>query len=132
MKWYELALNPQSLASLYKTVPELVNVELFSLYLDREGSRIQILVDLPYFPDYPSTKWNEKFNSVQIQLTFIGVTNFEAKGWQTKMKVKIDIKKVEDKIKVSLSNPQINLNFSFLCDFLKIERISAYQESKEL
>lgn len=132
MKWYELALNPQSLATLYKTVPELECIELFSLNLNREGSTIQIFADLPNFPDYPSARWNEKFNAVQIQLAFWGVTNFEAKGWQTNMKVKIDIIKEEEKLKVIISNSEINLKFSFLCDFLRIEHISAYQESKEL
>lgn len=128
MKWHKLALNPQSLDSLYENVPELENVELFSFNLHREGSRIQICFDLPSFPDYPPARWEKSFNTAQIQLSFYGVTNFKAQEWQENMKIMIEIKR-DEKVLVVVSNPQIDLRFSFSCDLLRIESITPYKNN---
>ena len=129
MKWYQLAQNPQSLDSLYETVPELERVELFSLNLNREREQIQIRFDLPCFPDRPSERWNKDFNTVQVQLSFWGVTGFEAKGWRSDMKVRIDIKERDNILEVLIANPEIDLRYTFLSEFLRIEKISPYQQS---
>ena len=124
MKWHQLAINPQSLDSLYETVPELENVRLFSINLVREGSQIEIRFDLPAFPDKPSVRWHKDFNTAQVQLTFWGIRKFEGKGWQTDMKVKIDMNKNNELLEVIIAkicldiygnvgfNPEVITNFS--------------------
>jgi hypothetical protein len=89
MNWYELALNPQSLKRLYDIVPELENVELFSINLSCDNSRIQIRFDLAIFPEHPPKKWHDEFNRAQIQLSFFDITDFEAKGWHNNLKVEL-------------------------------------------
>jgi hypothetical protein len=130
MSWHKLADNQQALETLYQTVPELEDIELFSLNLNREGSQLQIQFDLPSFPDNPSARWNENFNTLQIQLSFWGITNFEAKGWQENMKVKIDIKSHNKVLEVSITNSEIDLRFIFLSKFLRIDKISPYQKEQ--
>jgi Immunity protein 50 len=129
MKWHQLAENPQSLDSLYESVPKLENVELFSINLNREGSQIQIHFDLPVFPDKPSTRWHKDFNTIQIQLSFSGVKEFKAQGWQRNMKVRIDIEKNNKNLEVVISNPEIKLKYTFQSEFLRIEKISPYQQA---
>ena len=126
MKWHQLTLNPQSLDSLYEVVPDLENVELFSINLNPEGSQIQISFDLPSFPAKPSNRWHKDFNTVQIQLSFWGITKFEAKGWQSNMKVKIDIKERDNVLEVLIANSEIDLRYTFLSEFLRIEKVSPY------
>lgn len=126
MKWYELALNHQSLESLYDIVPELEFVELFSICLTRDNSRIQVRFNLPNFPDRPPKKWHKEFNTAQAQLEFFDVTRFEAKEWHNNMQVKINIEKIEKSLRVVISNPELNLFFSFLCEFFRVEYITGY------
>lgn len=121
-------MNPQSLENLYEQISDLESVNLFSVDLIREGSIIQIKFDLPHFPEYPPKKWHEDFNTVQIKLAFLSISDFKAKGWQSNMIVNISIEKREDLIKVILSNPTIDLSFSFLCENFRIDNISAYQK----
>lgn len=130
MSWHQSAINRQSLDSLYETVPQLENVELFSLNLNREASQLQIRFNLSAFPDNPPTRWHKDFNTVQIQLSFWGIRNFEARGWQENMNVKIDIESRDKVLEVSITNPEIDLRFTFLSEFLNIEKISPYQEEQ--
>ncbi|HEX8367354.1 MAG TPA: Imm50 family immunity protein [Pyrinomonadaceae bacterium] len=126
MKWHRLTLNPQSLENLYNIVPELESVDLFSINLNRESPSLEMSFDLPQFPDNPSPRWNEKCNTVQIKLIFWGVADFEAKGWHRNMKVKIDMEKNEKALKVLIFNSEIDLMFSFSCNFVLVKNISAY------
>jgi hypothetical protein len=128
MKWHQLTLNPEALDNLYETVPELDGVDLFSIDLNRESPSVKVRFDLPQFPDKPSRRWHEKFNTALVELRFWGIADFEAKGWQRDMIVKIDIEKNEKTLKVLIFNSEINLMFSFSCEFIRIERISAYQK----
>ena len=127
MSWHQLALNPQSLDSLYDVVPALGSVELFSIELDRDSAQLQIRVELPIFPDKPSARWHKNFNRVQIKLSFLGIENFQAQGWDRSMKVRIEINKRDGGLDVALSNPEIDLAYSFQTGFMRIENISAYQ-----
>jgi hypothetical protein len=129
MRWYELALNPQSLERLYDIVPELENVELFSINLSCENSRIQIRFDLPSFPENPPKKWHEEFNRAQIHLSFFDITDFEAKGWHNSLKVKIALRRAEKFLRVIISNADSGIFFSFSCGCFRIERISGYRNS---
>jgi hypothetical protein len=127
LRWHKLALNSQSLEALYDNVPELENVDLFSINLNREVSNIEIRFNLPRFPEHPSKRWHKKFNTAQLSLKFWTITNFEARGWQPNMRVEIDIGKKEELIKVVLFNSKIDLLFSFSCEMFRIESITAYQ-----
>ena len=122
MSWHQLAENPQSLDSLYGTVPELENVELFAINLNREGEHIQLRFDLPTFPDKPPTRWHKDFNTVQLELSFWGIMNFEGKGWHRDMKAKIEIKSHNKGLEVLISNPEIDLRFLFQSEFFRIEK----------
>lgn len=127
MNWYQLAENPQALDSLYTTVPELENVELFSIYLHRDAARFQINFNLPIFPDKPSARWHKDFNTVQAQLAFSSITDFRAQGWFTRMKVNIEIKRRDGLLEVVIFNAELDLRYAFSSEFLRIEHISAYK-----
>lgn len=126
MSWHQLSVNPQSLDSLYEKVPELVNVELFSVEIDRLYSNIRLRVDLASFPNNPPTRWHNDFNTVQVHLSFSPVKKFEAKGWHKDMKVSIDIQRNNEDLEVVIANPKLDLIYTFTCEFLRIENISPY------
>ena len=130
VKWHQLALNPQALGTIYDDVPELENVDLFSINLDREASNIEIRFDLPRFPEHPSKRWSEEFNKAQLTLKFWTITNFKANGWQSDMMVQIDVEEKDGLIKVVLANSRIDLLFSFSCEMFRIENITAYRKLK--
>jgi len=127
MNWHKLSLNPKALENLFERVPNLENVELFSINLDREGAKLLARFNLPEFPHKPSAKWNKHFNTAQIQVSFWGISNFEAKGWEYNMEIDIEIFEVDNLFSVKFSNPEIKLTYSFLCEFFRIENISAYE-----
>lgn len=127
MKWHKLSINPEVLEKLYEDVPELENVELFSIELNREGETFTARFNLPRFPDNPSSRWHKEFNTVQIQLIFWAIANFEARGWDSNVKVNVKIIKIDELFSVKLFNNEMNLAFSFSCEFFRIEKISAFQ-----
>ena len=130
MKWQKLALNPQALEVLYEDVPELENVELFSVELDFHRSSIGIRFDLTKFPERPSKRWIPEANTAQVKLAFWLIANFEAKGWSPNVRVKIDIEQSEELVKVVLSNQEMESVLSFSCEMFRIESITAYQNLK--
>jgi hypothetical protein len=96
-------------------------VELFSIYLNRVGSQLEFRFDLPTFPEDPPTSWHKDFNNLQIQLSFWRVREFEDEGWQTELKVKIEVKRRDEILEIVIFNREIDLRYEFTNEFLRIE-----------
>jgi len=129
MRWHKLSENFQAVENIYTNVPSPDNVEIFSICLNRESPKIRIVFDLPIFPDKPPVKWHKSFNTAQIELTFYDIKNFQASGWSTEIKADIDIEKVNNQLKISVTGREINLSFSFSCEFFRIDKVTAYQKT---
>ncbi|MDQ3801543.1 MAG: immunity 50 family protein [Acidobacteriota bacterium] len=127
MEWHQLLQNPKAISSLYNNVPGLDGVELFSLCLSREGPRAELSIDLSNYPDYPSPRWNPRYNTVQLKLSFGGIKDFEGAGWQYSMTVNIVIDKIENQqLKVTIFDAEKSVRISFVCLFFRIDRIIPY------
>jgi hypothetical protein len=127
MEWHQLLQNPKAITSLYNNVPGLDGVELFFLRLSREGPRAELNIDLSNYPDYPSPRWNPRYNAVHLWMSFGAIKDFESKGWQTSMNVNITIDKTADEqLKVAIFDAEKSVRISFSCLFFRIDAITPY------
>ena len=125
--WHNLALNPEAIANLYNYVPYLENVELFSLLMNRDGPQISASLKLSRYPDKPPKRWLPEFNTVQVHLNFIDISNFMARGLYTEMKVDVRIKRDSNTgLKVHFKGLDNNMDVSFDSGFFHIDRITPY------
>lgn len=81
--WWELALNPKVVLAYYTSPPELIGVEINSVYLHRDGPTLELLVDMPRFPDKPSKRWDTGANCVLAGLRFFDLREVSLAGWST-------------------------------------------------
>ncbi len=56
--WNELLLNDKPLVFYYSHLPELNDVNIHKIILDRDGPNIFVYFDLAKFPDRPPLKWD--------------------------------------------------------------------------
>jgi hypothetical protein len=74
--------NPESLASLYSS-PSLIGVALHEVSLHRDGLTLSLRFYLAQFPDRPPKKWHPAFNTAQVTLDLVGVSNLNISGFTT-------------------------------------------------
>ena len=82
MSWNDLTQNPRVILAYYSTPPELDAVEVHSLLLHRDGGpTIEVVVELPVFPNKPSPRWEASANAVQARFRFFGLRDVRIEGW---------------------------------------------------
>jgi hypothetical protein len=79
--WWELSQNPRVVLAYYSQPPQLRNVEVHSVLLHREGPVLELLTEMPRFPDKPSPRWPADANTAQARLRFFDLR--EVSGWGT-------------------------------------------------
>ena len=94
--WFELCDNPRAVSSLYSTAPDLEGVEVMELRAFRDGPRLQLVLDLPSFPDDPPARWRrEGFNAVQLTLDLFLSGPLDLAGWTTLNRVDLSLTELE-------------------------------------
>lgn len=81
MSWNDLALNPRVILGYYSSPPVLDVVEVHSLSLHRDGPTLEMVVELPAFPDRPSPRWPASANAARAHLRFLGLREIRIEGW---------------------------------------------------
>ena len=79
--WFEYLRNNIFICSLYKSVPDLVDVEIGSIQAIDGNPSIRIAIHLPRFADYPPKKWDPLCEIVCLTLVFNGCDDLFWKGW---------------------------------------------------
>jgi hypothetical protein len=58
VSWNDLASDPRVILGSYSAPPALDAVEVHSLALHRDGPTLEMVTELPAFPDRPSRRWH--------------------------------------------------------------------------
>ncbi|CAO95916.1 Imm50 family immunity protein [Erwinia tasmaniensis] len=127
--WFELLVNSQAIKSIYgDETPSLKGVDVHSLLLHRDGPKLSIKLNLNEYPSLPPKKWNvQKFNTVQIVLSFLDLKSVKISGWvDTIYSVDININ-IENGL-VILNIDDKDLKLTAEASFLDLEAITAYSK----
>src|SRR4030095_2923275 len=122
-EWAKLSLNPEAITSIFNSSPDLSEVELVSIELNREGSRCIVNCVYRGGPDRVPTRWNmETVKRVSLKLIFIDISQLVIDGWSNQISGPLAISRESDnKIQVNFRCP--HCSFSATADFFRIDRI---------
>jgi len=125
--WMELIVNPQPMKSIYgNCVPSLNNVEVHSLVFHRDGPTLSIKLNLNEYPLRPPKKWEvQKFNTVQITLSFSDLKSVNMSGWiYTGYLMSLVVYKENGLILLNAKEKDFELKLE--AKFMDVDSISAY------
>jgi hypothetical protein len=129
MMWHLLTMNPDAVSGLYASVPPLTGLAIVRLQLDREGPRLEIHGNLPTFPDNPPARWvRDGFNTAQLQLDCLGVSDLRINGWGTDPVVDVELSKVSDR-QIRLSAKGRTCELSLVTEFVRIAGVHGYAKA---
>jgi len=125
--WIEFIVNSQPIKSIYgDCTPSLNNVEVHSILFNRDGPTVSIKLNLNEYPTKPPKKWEiQKFNTVQIVLSFLGVKSVNMSGWvYTNYPMSLIVSKKNELISLSAKENEFEINLE--SSFVDLDSISAY------
>jgi hypothetical protein len=123
--WTSVLANPTAIQKIFGgDPPELRQVRVHEVTLSRDGPQVMIRFDLPTYPAEPAVKWKSQgFNTVQVQVVFVGAWDVSLRGFGRDPLVDIDITK-DDAVRVTIDSNDLDLRFS--ADAVTLSRVSAY------
>lgn len=125
--WIEFIVNSQPIKSIYgDCAPSLNNVEIHSIIFHRDGPTVSIKLNLNEYPLKPPKKWEiQRFNTVQIVLSFSGVKSVSMSGWvYTNYSMNLVVSKENELISLSARKNDFELKLE--SSFIDVDSISAY------
>ncbi|WP_370664125.1 Imm50 family immunity protein [Candidatus Pantoea soli] len=92
----------------------------------RDGPTVSIKLNLNEYPTKPPKKWEvQKFNTVQIVLSFLGVKSINMSGWvYTNYSMNLVVSRKNELISLSAKKDDFEINLE--SGFVDIDSISAY------
>lgn len=81
--WWNFAQNPRVVTAYYSSPPDLRGVEIHTVRLHRDGPTVELITELPRFPDRPSPRWPAAANTAQALLRFFDLREVSLAGWGT-------------------------------------------------
>lgn len=124
MEWWQLALKPQVILAYYSEPPPLLQVEIHSIRLHRDGPTLEMLIDLPQFPDRPSPRWPLSANTAQAEFRFFDIQEISIVGWQTNVVGSLDLSAESNRVRFRLSGCQTQLEG--ISGFFDISSVTGY------
>ena len=126
--WTTLLCNTERISSLFSFCPNLSSVTLHEVKLTRDGSQASIRFDLSELPEPLPSKWQEQeYNTVQLELALLETTKLHIEGWSHQVGGKLHLEKTESCIMMSFQSQKVR--FSFQGEYLRLVKISAYENS---
>jgi hypothetical protein len=123
MAWYELAMNPSAISSLYVEVPPLQSVHIRELTLEHTGN-VLVSIDLPKLPNKVPIRWKRQvYVTMYLQLQLFHVQQLHLSGWSTSNLVDLSIRKEDQKYLISSSNTASGYNIQCISDAFRINWI---------
>lgn len=81
---------------IYTSVPTLKNLRIEKIEISREGDRVTLGFDLPFFADKPPKKWIERsYTTTFVELDFFDIQEVSIKARSNTYRGDIDISKDE-------------------------------------
>lgn len=131
MKWYELAINPQVMTSLYTEIPALQGRQVLRILLHDEKPGVSLIadvrgqrgqdekpgltldVDIVGLPDKAPERWQMLgYNVVQLSLGFREVEAVRIRGWECNNVVDMTIEQMSNgKIAVEVRSSSCQARF---------------------
>lgn len=129
--WTEFLVDDKQLKGIFgDSIVSLMNVSIHEVMMHRNGPAVTLRFDLEDFPIEPPKKWRDNnFNTVQMTLSCVDVSNLSVSGLSTTMNADLVFERLNDKIQLHIQTERFNLHL--ICNFLMIESISAYVDEKE-
>lgn len=121
--WYEKIDRIEFLQKLYNEIPELENVRIERVTLEREGKIVVLVFDMPCYADNPPLKW-KGCNTVSIEIAFSSIEKLQLKYEGELLPGNIHITN-NDKYLVIEINGMIICSFS--AEYAFIQSVSAYE-----
>lgn len=123
MAWYELAMNPSAISSLYVEVPPLQSVRIRELTLEHTGN-VLVSIDLPELPNRVPIRWRRQtYVTMYLQLQLFHVQQLHLSGWLGSNPVDLSISKENQKYFISSLNTASGYNFQCVLDAFRINWI---------
>ncbi|MFF4099974.1 hypothetical protein [Streptomyces sp. NPDC001903] len=111
MGWDRFVANGAVFAPYYDEVPELAGVRLRSVHLDGWAPAVVLRLDLPRYPD----RWEggEPADTLQCQLAFSHVEEFEMAGWRPPVTADIGLAELpRHRLAVRITAPGAEVSFT--------------------
>lgn len=128
--WVDHLANPGMVDRVYSVPPDLVEVDLFSVDLNREGPYLTLRFNLPTYADKPLDEWVAgQANTVQAHLGFFGVKDLVMSGWADTNVVAVELELVDDEtLAVEVRGDSTLITFK--CNrYLNLNKLSAHHRS---
>lgn len=127
--WISLLTNPEKISAIFlDDLPQLLNVDLHEISLNRESSAVNLRFDLVEYPKLPPKKWKDVgYNRVQIIMSFSGVYELDLSGWSANCRLDLSLSGQNGSIKLLTSGSKVKLELA--SEFVSIASITAYRNS---
>ncbi|MGQ4727104.1 Imm50 family immunity protein [Streptomyces sp. Ju416(a)] len=125
MQWITLLNNPEGINAIYlQDPPDLHGVRIHEVSLQVEGPTLKLRFDLPAYPDHPPRKWlAQKYNTVQVELSFGGLKSISLSGFGTDISADVSLTG-EDGVNVKATSAGVHLQANATTAF--VSKLSAY------
>ncbi|WP_354352382.1 immunity 50 family protein [Variovorax boronicumulans] len=123
MNDYQKILNPQAVLALYGNFSPLSDSEVLEILLKRDEPRVSIKLMTEKKPVNPPARWAEAYDVIYLGISFLGVRNLVAAGWDHKNSV--------NQISIQTSNGLVSVHiyciegFSMIfdCEWISIDSL---------
>jgi hypothetical protein len=122
--WWNLAQNPRVILAYYSQPPQLRSVDVQSVLLHHDGPRLEIVIDMPCFPDKPSPRWPTGANTVQARFQFSDLREISLDGWGTTNSGDLLVVDEDRAVRFQFDCPTARLNG--LAGYFYITKITGY------
>jgi hypothetical protein len=126
VSWLSTLADAKAVEHIFgEEIPDLKGVCLHQITFHRDGPQVIVQLDLPAYPPDPPAKWKaQNFNTVQLEIIFVGARNIELNGFGTEIMADVDMNAHAGEVQVSISSPEMRLCLA--ADAAVLARISAY------
>lgn len=125
--WLEHVADPRSIHVIYgESLPTLHGVEVHELVLNRDGPRVELLLDLADYPEHPPAKWTAAgYSKVHVHLMLVGILKVSVRGWATTVQLDLDLKPHGDALRL-LAAPGDPVELDVVAQAVMIAHVTAY------
>ena len=99
-------------------------MEVIAIKLNRDGPMVRMEMDFPVFADHRPHRWSQQWNTVAMQLDFIGVTGLKIGGLDTSPVLDFAIQKQETGLLVEAAGGGMSIHFQ--CENIYIQAVTGY------